>query len=84
VNGRRQPVTLKPIPLSQPGTYALKREWPAEGNWVVAVTTAYLQAGTSSLIPMGEAGFERQAVKYFNRPFTRHELEALLHSESGK
>src|SRR3989442_15902971 len=35
VNGERKSVPLTAIALSEPGTYAIKREWPANGSWVL-------------------------------------------------
>ncbi len=37
VNGKRETIPLKLIPLSAQGTYALTRQWPSEGKWVVTL-----------------------------------------------
>jgi hypothetical protein len=38
VNGARRSVPLKLTALPTPGVYAVNREWPAEGVWVVNLT----------------------------------------------
>jgi hypothetical protein len=40
VHGRRQSVPLRFDTTGQPGVFALRRQWPAEGAWVVRVTFA--------------------------------------------
>jgi hypothetical protein len=40
VNGKRETVRLKLIPLSGPGMYALTRQWPAEGSWIITLVGA--------------------------------------------
>src|ERR1041385_8594082 len=33
IHGERQEIALKLTPLSDPGAYALARQWPNEGRW---------------------------------------------------
>ena len=57
IDGKRQSIALKLTPTSKPGVYAIKKQWPAEGNWVVSVTGAYLGRTTTrrvELLPGGE------------------------------
>ena len=57
VDGKRQSVTLKFTPTSKPGVYAVKKQWPAEGNWVVSVSGTYLGRTMTKrveLLPGGE------------------------------
>src|SRR5439155_14076645 len=44
VNGSRRSVPLRLVTLPTPGVYAVNREWPTEGVWVVNLTGAYLGA----------------------------------------
>lgn len=40
VNGKRESIELKLLPLSGQSMYAVTRQWPAEGNWVIAFIQA--------------------------------------------
>jgi hypothetical protein len=40
VNGKHQSIPLKLIPLSGESTYALTRQWPTEGKWVITLVEA--------------------------------------------
>src|SRR5947208_16449564 len=35
VDGKRQSIPLQVIALSTPGTYAVKKQWPDKGAWVL-------------------------------------------------
>jgi hypothetical protein len=37
VGGARRSVTLTFTPTSRQGVYALRKQWPADGNWVLAI-----------------------------------------------
>ena len=58
VTGQRRTVALQFARTSRPGTYALRRQWPAEGTWMLVITT---QAGgradgATALVDIGPAG----------------------------
>jgi len=78
VNGARRSVPLKLAALSKPGTYAVYREWPAEGVWVVNLTGKYLGGTTTAIVPMGPNGFQRESAKFLSRPATAADIEAAL------
>ncbi|MGA8030557.1 MAG: hypothetical protein WB992_25720 [Bryobacteraceae bacterium] len=40
VNGKRESIPLKLITLSDQSSYALTRQWPADGKWIIALTEA--------------------------------------------
>ena len=73
VNGARRSVPLKLIALPTPGVYAVNREWPAEGVWVVNLTGVNLGATTSAIVPIGPKGFIRESSKFM--PGTAGEVE---------
>lgn len=55
VNGMRKSIPLKVISLSTAGTFAVTREWPNEGIWViqlVATNPEYRDYATSVLVPI--------------------------------
>ncbi len=57
IDGKRQSIALKFTPTSKPGVYAVKKQWPAEGNWVVSVSGTYLGRTSTrrvELLPGGE------------------------------
>src|SRR5687768_10041413 len=60
VNGRRQSVTLQLKPIS-PGVYAITRQWPAKGNWVVAISSELYGNTRTALVELGPQGEVRTA-----------------------
>ena len=64
--------------MSKPGVYAVYRNWPAEGQWVVSLKGACNGAHAGAIIPIGPAGFVRETSKFFPRPATNIEIEASL------
>jgi hypothetical protein len=78
VDGRRVSLPLKPVALSTPGTYAIRREWPAGGAWVVGVTATYGVAKTAALVPIGSEGARRDLAKVFTGEPSKKQIEALL------
>lgn len=55
VDGKRQTVPLKVAPAAD-GIYAIKREWPARGDWVVAISAAQQGIVCSKLVDLGPDG----------------------------
>jgi hypothetical protein len=58
VGGARRSVALDLAPTSRPGTYALRRQWPAEGTWMLVITMRQggLEDGATALVDIGAAG----------------------------
>ena len=54
VGGQRRSVTLRFDGTSQPGVYALKRQWPTEGRWALVVTTGTVGDGASALVSIAD------------------------------
>src|SRR5690348_11267449 len=55
VDGSRRTIPLRVIPLATPGTYAITREWPVQGNWavrMVATNPEYKDYATGLLVRM--------------------------------
>lgn len=78
VNGVRKTVTLKLTPLTEPGTYALTRQWPVEGKWVLQFTGEANGVVTSSVIAAGPDGVERATLRSAMRAPASDDVEALL------
>lgn len=58
VSGARRSVALDVGKTSRPGTYALRRQWPAEGTWMLVITTrqAGMEDGATALVDIGAGG----------------------------
>lgn len=78
VDGRGQSVPLALIPLSQPGTYAVTKQWPAEGVWAVKLIAQTDGLTTSAIVRMTADGFDRASAKYFRRAPENEEVRTLL------
>ncbi|PYT11864.1 MAG: hypothetical protein DMG59_25210 [Acidobacteria bacterium] len=78
VAGARRSIPIKLMALPTPGVYAVYREWPAEGVWVVSLTGKYHDATTSAIVPIGAKGFLRESSKFFPRAATEAEIEGTL------
>ncbi|MEK6407715.1 MAG: hypothetical protein AABN34_12185 [Acidobacteriota bacterium] len=55
VNGKRQSLPLELRSIGS-GVYAIKQQWPSEGNWVLALTGAYNGMTSSVLVELGPNG----------------------------
>jgi hypothetical protein len=79
VNGKRQSIPLTIIPLSQPGVFAVKQQWPSEGSWVLtfagSVDGTYLAGAT---VPVSSKGVERLAAKNYHRKLTEEDIQPSL------
>lgn len=53
VNGQRQSVALRLDATSQPGVFAVRRQWPAEGAWMLEITLA---KSTTALVSLDRSG----------------------------
>ena len=72
LDGVRQSIPLKVIPLSTAGTFAVAGEWPQKGNWAVtmiATNPDYKDYATSVVVPMQNGSAQFSAAKhYFRKP----------------
>ena len=78
VDGKRQVILLKLAALGEPGTYALARQWPEHGKWVIALTGKNGEQFTNTLVSAGPSGIDRLHAKAEMKPFTRDDVEAML------
>lgn len=53
VDGARRSVALRFDPTSEPGVYAVRRQWPTSGTWVLRIT---LLRNTTALVTLGPSG----------------------------
>jgi len=82
IDGERREIALKLTRLSEPGTYALVRQWPNEGRWVIQLRgTEQLHgatAFTNTLISARPDGIDRYQAKSDIKPFPPSVIEAML------
>lgn len=78
VDGRRQSIPLKLIPLAEPATYALAQQWPREGHWVIHLVGRNGQQFTNTLIHAGPEGLDRLHPKSAMQPFDDEQVVAWL------
>jgi len=83
VNGARRSVQLHLTALPA-GVHAISQEWPFEGIWVVNLTGSCLGATAGAIVPIGPRGFIRESSKFYPRPATAAEVEAVLKSMASK
>jgi hypothetical protein len=81
VNGIRRSIPLKLAPISQPGTYAVTPQWPAEGVWVLHAT--YLGRDAGALARLVPGKFQKQSAELFQRKMTAEDVESALKSATG-
>lgn len=79
IDGKRQTIPVRLARLDDAGFYAVSRQWPAEGKWVVQVTALSGTAVASILIPSTETGVDRARAKLMHQHPTSAEVDALLH-----
>src|SRR5688500_6284311 len=82
VDGARQSLPLKLIALDAPAAYAVVRQWPARGVWVVNLTGTCpgRKATAAAVVPIGKAGFRRESSQLLERAATATEIETALNA----
>ena len=81
VNGKRQTILLKVQNLSEPGAFAVARQWPSEGTWTVtmiATNPDYKNYATSIVVPIREDAADRADAKVFYHAASADEVSSVL------
>ncbi|HMF78933.1 MAG TPA: hypothetical protein VK604_24965 [Bryobacteraceae bacterium] len=81
VNKTRKSIPLKVFALSIPGTFAVTREWPEQGTWVVKMTATnpdYKDYATSVVVPLRENSPQLGMVKHYFHAATDAEVSLSL------
>jgi len=92
VGGKRRSIALEFTRTSREGVYALRKQWPAEGDWVLAIDVT--QEGDSKAGALVELGATGDVVKVsvptdrrdgwaIPRAITSAEIEAALRARSA-
>lgn len=89
VDGKRQTFDLAFTRTSIAGAYALRRSWPTQGTWVLAINTG-VEGGPTALVGIGADGevrsvkVPRQAGQAWGRPATDRDIDAALRSLAAR
>jgi hypothetical protein len=78
VDGKRQVIPLKVTALNEPGTFALARQWPEQGKWVIELTGKNAEQFTNTLVSAGPSGIDRLHAKADMKAFAESDIEAML------
>src|ERR1700690_982196 len=76
VHGQRQSIMLDLVPIGKPGNYAVRRQWPADGKWVLVFSGTSGERHTHTIVEFGPDGELRPHAAM--RPFAPVEIEAML------
>jgi hypothetical protein len=84
VDGKRKSIPLKLIPLSGESTYALTRQWPAEGKWVITLVEANprFQSQPSAIVKVDKNAVDWAGITQFPRPPSAQEVDLALNTTS--
>jgi hypothetical protein len=77
VAGKRETIPLKLIALSEPGSYAVTRQWPESERWVLQFVATDNARVTSTLVAAGPGGIDRHNAKMAMQPPAEADLLAL-------
>jgi hypothetical protein len=81
VEGKRQTVALHVIRLSDPNTFAITRDWPQTGTWVVSMIATnpnYRDYATGVVIPVNTGTAVTASAKSYSHAPTADEIDAAL------
>ena len=83
INGKRESVPLKLIPLSGESTYAVTRQWPRDGKWVISVVQANprFNSRPSAIVKVAGDSVDWAGITRFTAPPSAQQLEAALRSQ---
>jgi hypothetical protein len=56
VSGARRSVPLSFVATARPGSYALRKQWPTDGIWMLVINTGGRTEGATALVELGAAG----------------------------
>jgi hypothetical protein len=91
VGGARRSMPLSFDTTSRPGTYALRKQWPSEGIWMLVISTGGQAQGITALVdidPSGDAGRVRVPTRRSGQwelpvQVTARDITAALEARAG-
>jgi len=81
VNGKRTTIPLKVVKLAEPGAFAVTREWPQEGDWVVRLVATHPAFGTFAtgiVAPVSGGEVSPASAKIYRRAPTSDDVDTAL------
>lgn len=84
VNGARESMALKLIPLSGQTTYAVMQQWPNDGKWVLAfvMTNPHFGGQQSAIVKVDGASVDWAGITRVNRAATNEDVQAALNTSA--
>ncbi len=81
-NGKRETIPLKLISLSGQSNYAITRQWPAQGEWVVSVvgSNPRFQWQPADIVHVQGDSADFTSVRQLSHAPTAADVEAALHT----
>lgn len=82
IRGKRESIPLKLIPLSGESMYAVTRQWPADGDWVLSLVEANpnFDRQPSLIVKVNGDSVDWAGVMRLSHPPDTHEIEAALNT----
>jgi hypothetical protein len=82
VNGKRESIPLKLISLSGESTYAITRQWPAEGKWIITVVEANprFPSQPSAIVKMNGNSVDWASITRLQRSPSAQEIDMALNT----
>jgi hypothetical protein len=77
-NQRRSSVALRIAPLAAPGVFAVYRNWPVEGQWVVNLVGTCGTAAAGAIVAVGPQGLLREQSTFFPHRPSAAEIDKAL------
>jgi hypothetical protein len=84
VNGERHTIALKLIPLSAQSTYALTRQWPNQGKWVITIVEANprFNGRPSAIVKVDGDSVQWADITRFSQTPNKQDIETALNTMS--
>ena len=92
VGGARRTVRLAFDTTARRGSYALRKQWPSEGVWMLVINTGGMREGVTALVDLNGEGTvasvrvptRRQGEHEIPAPVTAQEIEVALQSRAAR
>lgn len=63
VNGKRQSLPLEVVQLKEPGMFAVARQWPSEGRWIIEFSATEGERTTTTIARVTSDGVDYKSPK---------------------
>ncbi len=82
VEGKRQTIPLRLTAMREPGMFAVAKQWPDQGRWIVQFVGRSGTAVTATLAAIGPDGVDRYSKKEMSGEASEAQISAFL-NEAG-